>query len=125
MKIQLMKRMATATCFLALAGAMGTSLHAQDQQTPPDNSGRNKAQSSTADNQTNAKADREMTAKIRHAIVADKALSTYAHNIKIITVNGAVILKGPVKSDEEKHKVATDAEGAASGASITNQLTIK
>lgn len=40
------------------------------------------------------------TAKIRKAITADKTLSTYAHNVKIITLNGTVTLKGPVTSDE-------------------------
>lgn len=73
-------------------------------QSAPDNSAQNKDQQLTADNQANAKADRLTTANIRKAIIADKELSTYAHNIKIITVNGAVTFKGPVKSEEEKEK---------------------
>lgn len=94
-------------------------------QTPADDSAHNKNPQTTADSQTNAKSDRVMTAKVRRAIIADKSLSTYAHNIKIITLNGAVTLKGPVKSEEEKQKVASDAASVTSSDSITNQLTVK
>lgn len=101
-----------------------STLPAQTQQAP-DNSGQNKAHAQTADNQSTAKSDRETTAKIRRAIIADKGLSTYAHNVKIITANGAVTLKGPVKSEDEKQKVASDAASVTSSDQITNQLTVK
>jgi hyperosmotically inducible periplasmic protein len=94
-------------------------------QTAPDSSGQNKNQSPNADNQSNAKADRVTTANIRKAIVADKDLSTYAHNVKVITINGAVTLKGPVKSEEEKQKIASDAASVVSADKITNDLTVK
>ena len=44
----------------------------------------------TAEQQGETKQDREITQKIRRAIVNDKSLSTYAHNVKIITVGGMV-----------------------------------
>ena len=91
----------------------------------PDNSAANKAQSTTADNQSSAKADRLTTQKIRKAIIADKGLSMYAHNVKIITANGAVTLKGPVKSEAERQKVAADAASVVDSAQVTNQLTVK
>jgi hyperosmotically inducible periplasmic protein len=91
----------------------------------PDNSGQNKGQMQTADNQSNAKADRDTTAKIRKAIMADKDLSTYAHNVKVITANGAVTLKGPVKSEDEKAKVAELAANVVSADKVTNELTVK
>jgi hyperosmotically inducible periplasmic protein len=94
-------------------------------QTAPDNSKQNKNQAQTADDQTNAKSDRLITQKIRKAIMADKNLSTYAHNVKIVTVNGAVTLKGPVQSEEEKQKVASEAANAVSADKITNELTVK
>ena len=94
-------------------------------QTAPDNSAQNKDQGLTADNQANAKMDRTTTANIRKAIIADKDLSTYAHNVKIVTVNGAVTLKGPVTSDGEKEKVASDAASVVSADKITNHLTVK
>lgn len=91
----------------------------------PDNSVQNKNQTTTADNQTNAKSDRMLTQQARKAIIADKDLSTYAHNVKIIAQNGSVTLKGPVKSDEEKQKVAADVAAVVSADKITNQLTVK
>jgi hyperosmotically inducible protein len=94
-------------------------------QTAPDNSNQNKTQQTTADNQSNANADRHTTAQIRKAIIADKSLSTYAHNVKIVTVNGLVTLKGPVSSDEEKQKVASEASSVVSSDKVTNQLTVK
>jgi hyperosmotically inducible protein len=94
-------------------------------QTAPDNSNQNKNHAQTADDQTNAKSDRLITQKVRKAIMADKTLSTYAHNVKIVTVNGAVTLKGPVQSEEEKQKVASEAANAVSADKITNELTVK
>ncbi len=79
----------------------------------------------TADTQSNAKADRLTTAQARKAILADKDLSTYGHNVKIITVNGAITLKGPVKSEEEKQKIASDVSSVVSTDKITNALTVK
>jgi osmotically-inducible protein OsmY len=96
-----------------------------DTQAAPDNSKQNVNHADTADNQSNAKTDRHLTAKIRKAILADKNLSTDAHNVKIITSNGAVTLKGPVKSDEEKQQVASDAASVLSADKITNELTVK
>ena len=94
-------------------------------QTAPDNSKQNKDHTMTADNQSNASADRATTAKVRKAIVADKSLSADAHNIKVITSNGQVTLKGPVKSEEEKQQIASDVSSVVSAESITNQLTVK
>ena len=113
-----------AVCCLAPLPA-SSQVPATGAQTAPDNSAQNKDQGLTADNQTDAKGDRLTTANIRKAIMADKDLSTYAHNVKIITVNGAVTLKGPVKSEEEKEKVASDAAGVVPADKITNHLTVK
>ena len=58
-------------------------------------------------------ADRAITQKIRKAIVDDSSLSTYAHNIKIITQDGKVTLRGPVRSEDEKSNV--EAKAASHG----------
>ena len=110
-----------AVLSLSIAGTVAT---AQDQNTKPDNSAQNKDQNQTAQDQSSAASDRELTAKVRKAIIADKDLSTYAHNIKIITRNGTVTLKGPVKSDDEKQKIESDAAGVVSHDSIVDQLTV-
>jgi hyperosmotically inducible protein len=91
-----------------------------------DNSGKNKAQSSTAEQQSEATSDRMVTQKIRQPLIADKTLSTYGHNVKIITQNGAVTLKGPVHSEDEKQTIASKAAEVVGGPDkVTNQLTIK
>jgi osmotically-inducible protein OsmY len=64
------------------------------------------------------------TAKIRKAILADKSLSTYGHNVKVITSNGMVTLKGPVSSEREKQQIAEDAAAITAADRITNQLTV-
>ena len=94
------------------------------QQTPPDNSKINANHQKTADNQSNESNDRLTTAKVRKAIVADKSLSTDGHNIKIITVNGKVTLKGPVQSEEEKQRIASDLADIVPADSLMNQLTV-
>jgi len=107
---------------VCLAGSMaGRMALAQ----APDNSGQNKNQTVTADNQTNAKPDRLTAAQVRKAIVGDKDLSTYGHNVKVLVANGTVTLKGPVKSDDEKQKVATDVASVVSADKVTNDLTVK
>lgn len=117
-------QLAAVTGAVLSIGIAGAGATVQDQNSKPDNSAQNKNQGQTAQSQSSAASDRELTAKVRKAIVADKDLSTYAHNIKIITQNGTVTLKGPVKSDEEKQKIESDAAGVVSQSSIVNQLTV-
>jgi hyperosmotically inducible periplasmic protein len=104
--------------------------YAQDPPVKPDNTKVNKRDRSkaepTADQQKESKDDRDLTAKIRKSIMADKALSTYAHNIKVITQNGTVTLKGPVHSDDEKKAIVAKAvEVAGSADKVTDQITVK
>jgi hyperosmotically inducible protein len=119
-----------AVAAIAVLGLNGncltTPVSAQSSSSQaPDNSSQNKSTAQTADNQANAKGDRQTTAKIRKAIVSDKDLSTYAHNVKIITVNGEVTLKGPVQTDDEKQKVVSLASNVVSADKIVNELTVK
>jgi hyperosmotically inducible protein len=91
----------------------------------PDNSTQNKNETPTADNQANLKMDRQITAQIRKSIVSEKDLSTYAHNVKVITVNGQVTLKGPVQTNEEKQKVVSLASNVVSPDKVVDDLTVK
>jgi hyperosmotically inducible periplasmic protein len=100
----------------------------QDQSgtTAPDNSATNKTGGPTADKQSQATSDRMLTQNIRKAIIADKSISMYGHNVKIIASGGAVTLKGPVHTEEEKQNIGAKAADAAGGASkVTNDLTVK
>ena len=112
---------------IALAATLSLPLTSIAQtQAAPDNSGNNKAQNTTADQQKETAADRTTTQNIRKAIMADKSLSTYAHNVKIVTVNGAVTLTGPVQTDDEKKRVEELANGVLKGSgSLTNNITVK
>lgn len=120
-----------ASAAIAMSCSTGTpfvlqaSAQTDSAQTATDNSKNNKDHAQTADSHSNAKADRQITASVRKAILADKDLSTYAHNIKIITLNGAVTLKGPVKSEDEKQKIASDTASVVSADLISNELTVK
>jgi hyperosmotically inducible protein len=55
----------------------------------------------------------------------DKSLSTYAHNIKIVTQAGQVTLKGPVRSEDEKKAIETKASEVAGDGKVTSELNIK
>jgi osmotically-inducible protein OsmY len=57
--------------------------------------------------------------------VKDKSLSTYAHNVKIITQNGQVTLKGPVRSEEEKRAIEAKAAEVAGDSKVTSELDVK
>ena len=96
-------------------------------QAAPDNSVNNKVQgrSQTADQQHENTSDRELTAKIRRAVIADKSLSTYGHNVKIIVADGTATLRGPVHSQDEKQKIAADASAIVGDGKVTNQITVK
>jgi osmotically-inducible protein OsmY len=78
----------------------------------------------TADQQSNDKADLALVQKIRAAIVKDKTLSTAAHNCKVITAQGAVTLRGEVKSDSERAAVEKIATAIAGEGKVTNELTV-
>ena len=98
----------------------------QDSQQPaPDNTKANKDQAPpTADQQKMNPADRAITQKIRKSIHDDANLSTYAHNIKIITQAGKVTLKGPVRTEDEKNSIAMKAAAVAGDGNVDNQITV-
>jgi len=123
------KWIAVAIAFGVLACEGVPYLAAQDQPPASDNTKVNKRDRSktapTADQAKNTTSDRDIMQKIRKGVMDDKSLSTYAHNVKIISQHGKVTLKGPVRSEEEKNtieKIATDVAGAGN---VTDQITIK
>jgi hyperosmotically inducible protein len=105
------------------------SLSAQQSAAPADNTTVNQRDRNpnepTADLQKNNPSDRDITQQIRRAIMKDKSLSSYAHNVKIITQNGQVTLKGPVRSDEEKRAIEAKATEIVGENKVTSELDIK
>jgi osmotically-inducible protein OsmY len=104
-------------------------LKAQDKGTATDNTKVNqrdqKSGAVTADQQKENDSDREISANIRKALMDNKALSTYAHNVKIITRNGVVTLKGPVRSQEEKNTVEAKATEIAGAGKVKSMISVK
>ena len=106
--------------------AVPTAVNAQ----APDNTSVNQRDrdpgQATADQQKENRSDRDLTKHIRQSIMADKSLSSYAHNVKIISQNGTVTLKGPVKSADEKNSVIAKAVAVVGSADkVTDQVTVK
>ena len=119
------RRLLSAVAVAALVAATSPALVAQ---TPADNTKVNTrdraAGAVTADQQKNNVTDRDFTKRIRQSLVADKSLSTYAHNVKVVTQGGEVTLKGPVRSEQEKASVEAKAVEVAGAGHVINQLTI-
>jgi hyperosmotically inducible protein len=125
----LVRKLTMMGATLVFSASLGAARVPQsNQQTAPDNTKTNQGDASpgamTADQQKMNPADRETSRQIRSAIVKDKSLSTYSHNIKIITQNGKVTLKGPVRSDDEKSNIEAKAAAVAGADNVTSQLTV-
>jgi osmotically-inducible protein OsmY len=130
-----MKKLYVLTLATALAGWSATPTWAADPSTKgeakesaPDNTGRNvrdRGDTVTSGDQSESKANLETTQKIRQAVVGDDSLSTTAHNVKIITTeDGAVTLRGPVKSEDERKKIGAMAEQVAGAGKVRNHLEV-
>jgi hyperosmotically inducible protein len=116
----------TGAALALLAGAAS----AQNSAPAPDNSKANANSmnstetTSTADGQSNNAADITLAQQIRKSVIADKSLSTYAHNVKIVAVNGAVTLNGVVRDGREKAAIESKAQAVAGKGNVTDDLTI-
>jgi len=117
------------TLILACLCAVNLAAIAADDKTKPDNTATNErdrsGETQTSGDQSNSSADLKITQAIRQALVKDSELSMTAKNIKIITDNGQVTLRGPVKNAQENAKIDQLARSAAGGAKIVDQLDVK
>jgi len=115
-----------------LSGSAGAQTAAENTkaktQTPADNTKvntRDRADNAvTADQQKENPSDRDLTQKIRRSLMNDKALSTYAHNVKIVSQGGQVTLKGPVRSEQEKRSIEAKAVEVAGAGRVVNEMSI-
>ena len=130
-----MKKTTLALCCVA---ALAFSASAADQKKDDkhdhsehaaDNTGKNERDraddAKTSGDQSNSPEDIKITADIRRAVVAEDSLTMTATNIKIITADGVVTLRGPVNTAAEKSKIAEIAGKHAGGAKVVNQLEVK
>ncbi len=119
---------------LMLGGSVGqlpiqpASAEQPAANTPADNTGKNVRDRNDAAvtpfDQGKSKSDRNLTQRIRRAVVADHSLSTNAKNIKIISRRGMVTLRGPVKTEEERNKIVVKAQQIAGEKNVDNQLEL-
>ena len=121
--------MRRTSLILACLCAACLAATAADEKTKPDNTAMNQrdrsGETETSGDQSNSSADLKITQAIRKALMKDSELSATAKNIKIITNNGQVTLRGPVNTAQEKSKIDRLAKSAAGGAKIDNQLDVK
>jgi hyperosmotically inducible periplasmic protein len=114
------------TCLSAFSLAVVAD---NNEKTKPDNTVTNQrdrsGETKTSGDQSNSSADLKITQAIRQALMKDGGLSIAAKNIKVISANGQVTLRGPVKTAQEKAKVDQIARSAARGAQIDDQLDVK
>lgn len=121
---------AKVICSLVINGAVLVMLQSAGAQSVPsaDNTKSNQTDASnqtvTADDQKETEADRDLVQRIRKSLMADKDLSTYAHNVKVVSINGQVTLNGVVRGADEKSKVASLAQEVAGKQNVVNDLKV-
>ena len=111
------------------AAAIGCGQMGENRAAKPDNTAVNErdrnAGQVTAGQQKENETDRDLTAAIRESVMADDSLSTYAKNVKIVSQNGEVTLKGPVRSNEERVSIVAKAVAAAgSEGRVTDEMSV-
>ncbi len=94
----------------------------------PDNTGINVRDSNwdskTSGDQSEKESDRMISSNLRAALVNDSSLSTNAKNVKIITINGVITLRGPVDSANEGDIIDKKAKSISGVQSVQNLLEI-
>lgn len=109
-------------------GVTRTTVHTTEVK-DVDNTGRNvrdrDMNTVTPGDQSESAADRTMTQDIRKAIMDDAALSVNAKNVKVMTRNGVVVLRGVVDSAREKEVIAQKVSSVKGVTKVDNQLEVK
>ncbi len=126
---RILKRSLCSAVFLTVPIQGWAVTAGQATSTAADNTKANQGDASkhapTADKGKNNLSDREVMAHIRRDVFHDKALSTYAHNVKIISSNGKVTLRGPVHTEQEKQTIEQYAKKYAGDMNVTNDITVQ
>ena len=94
----------------------------------PDNTARNErdrgGETKTPGDQAENEAGRTIAQNVRQAITSDSSLSINAQNFKIVSQDGNVTLRGPVKSEKEKQEIEAKAKQVAGVKRVDNQLEV-
>jgi hyperosmotically inducible periplasmic protein len=78
----------------------------------------------TPGDQGGSESDRTITQQVRQGVVGHDNLSMTAENVKIITVDGVVTLRGPVNSEQEQSTIGAIAQSVDGVTRVDNQLEI-
>ena len=112
-----------------VGGLTACSSAPQGESQPADNSDkivRDRGDAAvTAGDQANAKSDLTVTQAIRAAVGADRALYVNADDVKIISANGVVTLRGSVGSAYQKASIGLTAQRVAGVSCVNNELDIE
>lgn len=112
--------------FLALS--LSAAIDPRSTDIKPDNTAVNQRdrdpKAVTASQQSSGEMDMYLVSRIRKDIMADKELSTYAKNVKIIALDGQVTVKGPVRSRDEAQIILKFARAAAGVPNVINELSV-
>lgn len=122
-----MIRFALQTAIVLTAIASMPSFAQSAGSAPADNSRANQSavhQEASADAQKNDSTDLSLTRRIRRSVTADKSLSTYGHNVKIVSVGGRVTLNGAVASYDEKASIHAKAVSIAGKDHVVDRMTV-
>ncbi len=117
--------MKNALIILLIAASAAVAQTPATQPVKPDNTKKNATKQVTAEDQGGSAADLEVTKNIRRSIMKTESLSALAKNIKVITIDGKVTLRGPVHTEQEKTAIASLAEKTAGKGKVTNHLEVK
>ncbi len=120
--MQISKKFLTVLAFVS--PVLGASAFAQVDNTKRNAPIEEKNQLNAQD-QGNSKVDLDLTQRIRQEVVKQDSFSSNAKNIKIITLNGVVTLKGPVKTANEKQAIEKIAVTAAAGKKVVNMISVE
>lgn len=125
---RILRRSAVLLCVGAV-GIVATATANTSSSAEPDNTKRNSREYGTNEvspfDQGNSEADLKTTQEIRKAVLRQEGLSAYARNVKIITRDGQVVLRGPVRTAEEKASIELAARQVAGEANVRSQLEVK
>jgi len=116
-----------STLVAAQTPSQSSESASSSQTVAPDNTRANREPSNrdrSADQQSNARSDIDITARIRRSVMDDKSLSTNGHNVKIVAENGTVTLSGVVPSDAEKEAIERKAASVAGRDRVTNNIRV-
>jgi len=110
--------------FITLLAAVGCGTNAVEPDNTKVNARDRDADAKTPLDQAENGEDVKITASIRRAVLDQEDFSVAARNVKIITADGVVTLRGPVQSETEKTKIAALAKQAQGVTNVVDELEI-